>query len=231
VQRLWYVAYGTNLSIGRLRCYLRGGRLPDVARQYQGCRDQRDPAATFGTLVPGGIYFTGHSTVWGGGMAVYDADHPGWVAARAYLLTASQFGDVLAQEMRQHPGVEVDLTPVHRLGRYTYGPGRYQTLLRVGSRSGLPMLTFTSGQHACRTLSAPTAAYLRTMAVGLRESHGWSNGQIGAHLASIPGAHGTWTSDEIAALGGQPHHNETRLARRRAEEDGAEALLSARDDE
>jgi hypothetical protein len=134
-------------------------------------------------------------------MAVYDAEHPGWVAARAYLLTASQFGDVLAQEMRQPPGTEVDLTPVHRLGRHTYGPGRYQTLLRVGSRSALPMLTFTSGQHA-RNLSAPTAAYLRTMAVGLRESHGWSDGQIGAHLASIPGAHGTWTPNQIAALAG-----------------------------
>jgi hypothetical protein len=207
VQRLWYVAYGTNLSIGRLRCYLRGGRLPEVARQYQGCRDQSDPAATFGTLVPGGIYFTGHSTVWGGGMAVYDAEHPGWVAARAYLLTASQFGDVLAQEMRQQPGVDVDLTPVHRHGRHSYGPGRYQTLLRVGSRGGLPMLTFTSGQHAHRTLSAPTAAYLRTMAVGLRESHDWCNRRIGAHLASIPGVHGSWTPDQIAALGGQPHHD------------------------
>lgn len=204
MQRLWYVAYGTNLSIARLRCYLRGGRLPGAAREYQGCRDRTDPAATLGIRVPGGIYFTGHSTVWDGGMAVYDAGHPGWVAARAYLLTASQFGDVLAQEMRQQPGVEIDLSPVHRLGRHSYGPGRYQTLLRVGSRSGLPMLTFTSGQHARRTLSAPTAAYLRTMVVGLRESHGWSNGRIGVHLASVPGAHGSWTPDQIAALGGWP---------------------------
>jgi hypothetical protein len=204
LHRLWYVAYGTNLSIARLRCYLRGGRLPGAARQYSGCRDHSDPVATFATLVPGEVYFTGHSTVWGGGMAVYDAERPGWVAARAYLLTAGQLGDVLAQEMRQQPGADVDLTPVHRLGRHTYGPGRYQTLLRVGSRNGIPMLTFTSGQHAHRTLNAPTSAYLRTMAVGLRESHGWSSGRIGAHLASIPGAHGTWTADQITALGGQP---------------------------
>jgi hypothetical protein len=202
VERLWYVAYGTNLSIARLRCYLRGGRFPEVTRQYRGCRDRTDPAATFGLRVPGGIYFTGHSSVWEGGMAVYDAEHPGWIAARAYLLTASQFGDVLAQEMRQQPGAEVDLTPVHRHGRHTYGPGRYQTLIRVGSQSSLPMLTFTSGQHASRTFSAPTAAYLRTMAVGLRESHRWSDGRIGAHLASIPGAHGTWTPNQIAALAG-----------------------------
>jgi hypothetical protein len=207
VQRLWYVAYGTNLSIARLRCYLRGGRLPGVARRYQGCRDRSDPPVAFGTLVPGGIYFTGQSSVWGGGMAVYDPEHPGWVAARAYLLTASQFGDVLAQEMRQEPGVEVDLTPVHRLGRHSYGPGRYQTLVRVGSRNGLPMLTFTSGHHAHHDLSAPTAAYLRTMAIGLRESHGWSHARIGAHLASIPGAHGSWTPDQITALGEEPDHD------------------------
>jgi hypothetical protein len=200
VQRLWYVAYGTNLSLARLRCYLRGGRLPGGTRQYQGCRDHSDPAAAFGTLVSGGIYFTGQSSVWGGGMAVYDPEHPGWVAARAYLLTASQFGDVLAQEMRQQPGSEVDLTPVHRQGRHSYGPGRYQTLLRVGSRGGFPMLTFTSGHHGSQDLSAPTAAYLRTMAVGLRESHGWSHSRIGAHLASLPGVCGTWTPDQIAAL-------------------------------
>jgi hypothetical protein len=207
VERLWYVAYGTNLSIARLRCYLRGGRLPEVARQYQGCRDQSDPAATFALRLPGGIYFTGRSSVWDGGMAVYDTEHPGWVAARAYLLTASQFGDVLAQEMRQPPGTDVDLTPVHRAGRHTYGPGRYQTLLRVGSRYGLPMLTFTSVDHARRTLSAPTAAYLRTMAIGLRESHRWSDSSIGAHLASIPGAQGTWTPHQVAALAGSPHQD------------------------
>jgi hypothetical protein len=199
VERLWYVAYGTNLSIGRLRCYLRGGRLPGLGRKYRGCRDQTEPAANFGLRLLGGIYFTGRSSVWDGGMAVYDAEHPGWVAARAYLLTAGQFGDVLAQEMRQPPGTEVDLTPVHRAGRHSYGPGRYQTLLRVGNRHGLPMLTFTSAQQV-RRLSAPTAAYLRTMAVGLRESHGWSDNRIGAHLASIPGARGIWAAHQIAAL-------------------------------
>ena len=206
MQRLWYVAYGTNLSIARLRCYLRGGRLPGVQRQYSGCRDRNDPAATFATMVPGEIYFTGQSSVWGGGMAVYDADRPGWVAARAYLLTASQFGDVLAQEMRQQPGVEIDLTPVHRAGRHSYGAGRYQTLVRVGSRSGLPMLTFTSGQHAREDLNPPTAGYLRTMVLGLRESHGWSHRRIGAHLSSIPGVRGTWTPQQIAALGEELDH-------------------------
>jgi hypothetical protein len=140
-------------------------------------------------------------------MAVYDPEHPGWVAARAYLLTASQFGDVLAQEMRQEPGIEVDLTPVHLVGRHSYGPGRYQTLVRVGSRSGLPMLTFTSGHHARQDLSAPTAAYLRTMAMGLRESHGWSCRRIGAHLASTPGVRGAWTPDQIAALGEDLDHH------------------------
>ena len=62
------------------------------------------------------------------------------------------------------------------------------------------MLTFTSGEHDRRILSTPTAAYLRTMAVGLGEANRWSASRIGAHLASIPGAQGTWTPHQIAAL-------------------------------
>jgi hypothetical protein len=43
------------------------------------------------------------------------------------------------------------------------------------------------------------------MAIGLRESHRWCDSRIGTHLASIPGAHGTWTPHQIAALAGSPH--------------------------
>ncbi len=39
-------------------------------------------------------------------MAFFDPDGAGSVACRAYLLTAEQFADVAAQEMRRQPGGE-----------------------------------------------------------------------------------------------------------------------------
>lgn len=44
-------------------------------------------------------------------MAFYDPEAPGEVAARAYLITAEQFVDVLAQETLRLPGMALDLTP------------------------------------------------------------------------------------------------------------------------
>ena len=151
-------------------------------------------------MVPGGIRFVGISTIWGGGMAVYDARAAAQVAVRAYLITAEQFVDVLAQEMRLTPPVKLDLGPVRESGWHSLGPGRYQTLAQLGTHEDLPMLTFTSAAVADHPVNAPTDDYLRTMALGLREAHDWSAGQIGRYLAQFPGATGAWTPSEIEEL-------------------------------
>jgi len=200
VQQLWYVAYGSNLSLERFRCYVLGGQPAGGSRRYPGCRDPREPQAVVTLTISGGIYFAGRSSVWGGGMALYDSQATGRVAARGYLLSAEQFVDVLAQEMRQAPGVELDLSPVHGSGEHTFGPGRYETLVRVGTRDGLPMVTFTCSREAARDLAAPTADYLATMISGLREAHGWTAARIADYLAAVPGAAGVWTAEQIAAL-------------------------------
>lgn len=200
MDRLWYVAYGSNLSFARFQCYLLGGRPDGGSRTFPGCRDRVELGGDVGTVIPGSLHFVGRSSTWGGGMAIYDARGRGRVAGRAYLLGAKQFVDVLAQESRQRPGVELDLTPLHRTGRQHIGPGRYQTLVRVGTRAGLPMVTFTSPGDRERDLAAPTADYLRVMAAGLRESRGWSPALIGSYLARIPGAERAWTPTAIAAL-------------------------------
>ncbi len=200
MQEVWYVAYGSNMSLERFRYYLLGGSPEGSTRVYPGCRDSAEPRSAVGLMIPGSLYFAGRSSVWGGGMVLYDARGTGRVAARAYRLSAGQFVDVLAQEMRQSPGAGLDLSPLHDSGEHRYGPGRYETLIRVGSRGGLPMVTFTSDPHAVRDLAAPSAAYLRTMVTGLRESHGWSSGRIAGYLASIPGAAGAWSPFQIEAL-------------------------------
>src|SRR2546423_6386308 len=82
------------------------------------CRDVTPPLATRGCSVPGGVYFATSSPVWGGGgRAFYDPHLPGTTHARAYLITASQFADVCAQEMYRETGTDLDLREVLESGR------------------------------------------------------------------------------------------------------------------
>jgi hypothetical protein len=200
MQRLWYVAYGSNLSLHRFQVYLQGGTPVGGARGYPGARDRLGPIQDVSLLVPGGLRFVGVSSVWGGGMAIYDARADGEIATRAYLITAEQFVDVLAQEMRLEPDLDVNLSAVRETGWHSLGPGRYQTLAHVGDRDDLPMLTFTSADVDHHPLNAPTEGYLRTIAVGLRESHGWTRTAIGRYLARFPGAAGAWSARSIEGL-------------------------------
>nr|WP_258545296.1 histone deacetylase [Micromonospora provocatoris] len=170
---LWYVAYGSNLHAARLDWYLRGGCPPGGLRTYPGCRDHRPPRRTVPVLIPGGVYFAGESRAWTGGMAFYDPLLPGRAAARGYLVTVEQFADIAAQEMYRPPGADLAgiLTAVET-GRARLGPGRYETLLRVGVHEGLPMLTFTAPHRAVEVQwTRPAPVYLGMLARGLREAH------------------------------------------------------------
>lgn len=211
--RVWYVAYGSNLCAERFWCYLRGGRPAGGAVRYPGCRDHSAPAETVALHVRGALYFTGESRTWGGGTAVFDPDGVSDVAARAYLLRTGQLADVLAQEMRRLPGAELDLGPLRSHGRHRAGPGRYETLVRVGTRDSLPMVTLTSGRHDDAVVTPPHESYLRTMASGLRDAHGWRSERIVAYLSALPGpdrrtvrravaADSSWHAARVPALHG-----------------------------
>jgi hypothetical protein len=198
---LWYVSYGSNMHRDRLACYLTGGAPPGALRSYPGARDPRPPRGDAAVWLPGGIYFATHSPVWNGGRAFYDPDLPGRAAARAWLITASQFADITAQEMYRSPGTDLDLTEVLTTGRTRLGPGRYETLLRVGDQDGHPLLTFTAPWHAAEVpATTPAITYLRMLAAGLRAGHGWDIRRTADYLAGLAGVAGSWTPDELAEL-------------------------------
>ncbi|REE94959.1 histone deacetylase [Thermomonospora umbrina] len=199
--RVWYVAYGSNLASERFRCYLSGGRPTGGARHYTGCRDTSPARAERPMTLPGGIYFALTSLTWGGGMAFYDPALPSRTAARAYLLTLGQFADVVAQEMRREVGVDLDLSEATESGRQRLGPGRYETVLKVGEADGHPMLTFTAPHGAGEAeLNAPSAPYLTMLGRGLRESHGWTTARTASYLAACPGARDGWTHETVTGL-------------------------------
>ncbi|WP_353814750.1 histone deacetylase [Agromyces sp. SYSU T00266] len=201
MDRVWYVAYGSNLSSARFRCYVAGGQPAGGARTYVGCRDRRAPAEDAPVEIPGAVYFGGRSRVWGGGMATYDPHARGSVAGRAYLLTVGQLADVVAQETRTPVEAALDLRRIHpATGRLHLGPGRYRTLVRVGVRRGIPLVTLAADRDHDRDVAAPSAAYLATMATGLAESRGWPPAVIGRYLAALTGARPRWTASAIAEL-------------------------------
>lgn len=202
--RIWYVAYGSNLATTRFRCYLSGGRPTGGSREYVGCRDPSDPTRIEGMKVPGGLAFAGVSRVWHGGMAFYDRAAPGVVAGCAYLVTTEQFADVAAQEMRRPPGGKFthDLTgllpDVETM--VATGPGLYETVVRLGELDGVPMFTITHHDVGSLTLAAPTAVYLRWISLGLRESHGYDDAQIAGYLGRASGIREVWTESELLTL-------------------------------
>ncbi|WP_431682855.1 histone deacetylase [Kitasatospora sp. KL5] len=199
---VWYAAYGSNMHRARLNAYLAGGRPPGSRRRYPGCRDPRPPAADLPLLLPGRLYFARESQVWGGGMAFVDALDDGELPARGYLLTVDQLLDVASQEMHRTPRAATapGLAAALRDGRASLGPGRYETLLCPGTVDGHPVLTFTApGRSSEAPLSRPSAGYLRALAAGLAESHGWPPARAAAYLSTRPGAAGRWTPAELLA--------------------------------
>ncbi|TYL51485.1 histone deacetylase [Nocardioides sp. BGMRC 2183] len=188
---VWYVSYGSNLSRDRLAAYLLGGRPPGARRGYAGARRKAMPVEDIAVDLPGRLYFAGESSVWGGGVAFYDHDTPGPTAGRAYRITVEQFADVAAQEMHRvpEPGDPIEEVLLSGLveglpeGRHEVGPGHYETLIEVGRRDGLPMLTFTA-PHGFDGVphTVPSPAYRAMLALGLRESRNWDEQRITAYL-------------------------------------------------
>jgi len=198
---VWYVSYGSNMWARRFSCYLAGGRPLGAARTYPGARDPRPPRDREGVWLAGTVYFAMRSAVWGGGRALYDPEPAGTAAARAYLITAGQFSDVVAQEMHREPGTDLDLTGLASAGRLQAGGGHYETLLHVGELDGTPMVTFTAPWRMGEvTPTSPSGAYLRMLGRGLREAHGWGAHAAAEYLASLPGARGAWLPGDIARL-------------------------------
>ena len=193
---VWYVAYASNLSADRLRCYLAGGRPPGARRSYQGGRDPSPPTATARVDVAGGLVFSGRSRVWGGGMAFHDLGGVGEVVARAYRLTFGQVSDLVAQESR-HP-VGRNLAQVDPEGDWRTPSAVYETLVHVGDRDGLPMLTLTTRRPLEE--AAPSAAYLRTILRGLHEVTGWTPERRAEYLLSARGVSPTWTHAALRDL-------------------------------
>ena len=190
--RVWYAAYGSNLSRERFARYLCGGA-PDgatVTHVYPGCRDPSDPLDDVADEIDLELAFGGTSLTWGGGVALVRPG-PRRAKVRLYLLTREQFADVVAQENWIEPGTLFYEGPTTLDRAHVY-----RVVLVVGDRDGIPVVTLS--QDSDVPLARPSAAYLRHIAIGLRESHALSDDEIVDYLTSAPGISGLIEADEVA---------------------------------
>jgi len=146
----------------------------------------------------GRLAFAWESPTWGGGIAFHEPDAEGSVLACAYLVTAGQLSDVLAQEMWREPGVDLDLSEVVSTGRHTIGPGRYETLHLAGELQGHPVVTFSATDVDSLGLRAPAPPYVATIARGLRQTHHLADDQIVDYLLGCRGVDLAWDRRSLA---------------------------------
>lgn len=193
---LWYAAFGSNLSITRLHCYLRGGRPRGAARVYEGCRDPSPPREHRVIEVEGRVRFAGESRAWGGGTAFFAPGHGERVHARAYLLRQEQFGDLVAQETRHPVGAPLVLADQ---GSTRHGLSQvYDVVLDLGELDGVRLLTLSSlRDHPAKP---PSEAYLRTMLDGLSDGFDLDVEERISYLAGLEGMAPGWTADTIRGL-------------------------------
>jgi hypothetical protein len=123
-----------------------------------------DPLDDRPTTIEHPVWFGGESVIWTGGRAYLDHEpEPGRTTlARAWLLDAGQWDVLHAREN---------------------GGGNYPHVLDLGEHEGVPVRTFTSAdRHDPAACTRPAIAYLRTIALGLREAHGLDTAAAAAYL-------------------------------------------------
>jgi len=169
---VWYAGYGSNLSRQRFLCYLAGGKPTFGMREHKGSRDATAPAENRLLVITHSLYFalpegSTRTENWGvGGVAFIDpeGDRDTKTICRMWRITREQYEDVRVQE----------------------GLSWYDKEIVLGKAEGLPILTVTHSRRLGH-LVAPSAAYLRTIAVGLRETAGLSDEEIADYFRHKPG--------------------------------------------
>lgn len=176
--RVWYVAYGSNVNRARFLRYLEG----DTG--HTGARDATPPARSVWTTAALRLRFAGESTRWGGGVCFVDPDPRAVAYVRAWDITGEQFEDVFAQENRQPVGQALDWSAIGA-GPASVGESWYSKILPVRvaglpAPSTQPTLTFT--WRLPFPLNRPVAAYRDTIAHGLADHPDLSPAAIAAYL-------------------------------------------------
>lgn len=211
INELYYASYGSNMNRNRFMTYIEGGHLPGTDRVYQGCQDNEAPKDDISLKFNNPLFYAINSKLWKGGVAFLDHTAKGESLGRAYLITDSQFSDVVTQESGNQPkpdGPKISLDEVVENGVLEDHQRAYGTLVHVGDYNGRPVMTFTSkynredaiygdrrfasqkdiNKPGIRFMSnSPSGAYMRMISRGLEESFGLSQEDQSTYFVGASG--------------------------------------------
>jgi hypothetical protein len=179
---IWYVGYGSNLSEQRFLCYIKGGTPGFGKKCYGGCTDKTQPKDNRPKTIHYPLYFalpgrSKETTNWGcGGVAFIGPrkDEKIKTLCRLWKITKEQYTEVKEQE----------------------GEGWYNEEIEIGKEDGMLIYTITSKVDLDNILP-PSEAYLKTIALGLRETWNFDNKEIVNYLIEIKGIKDNLRKDEI----------------------------------
>lgn len=168
---VWYIAYGSNMLLSRIRKYFELQE-PDDKREFEETLQSRRPLR-----IDHALYFAGTSKTWGGPVAFVSLTSVGETQAVAYLMHRDKFVQLAAGEngfpLREAQLEITGLPPggwrplaVHPDGDVRRG--KYNALLRLDDIDGSPAVTLTTYRDL--PLGAPTEEYLAAIKDGLAEA-------------------------------------------------------------
>jgi len=184
---VWYVGYGSNLSKQRFFCYIVGGT-PKYGKKYNdGCSDTNCPTDDKQIKIPYRLYFAlpnGHTRTdnWGeGGVAfinpVKEDNEHYWSLCRMWKITCEQYEEVRNQE----------------------GKCWYNYEIYLGEEDNIPIRTITN-KDILTPYKRPSGGYLKTIALGLKETDNWSNEKIFQYLKGKEGVNSQIDEDELIEI-------------------------------
>lgn len=208
---VWYASYGSNLDADRFASALAGRRETTAPALSTGARHPSRPSPSVPLVLPHRLYFTRVPDFWGAAPAFVDTErsstHP--TLARAYLIGWRQFEDLVAEENTRAPApLAVADDKLTDGAAVLLGLGRYENLLCVGRRDGVPVVTHTAPWALADVIPrAPLPAYVAVLAGGLRATHGLTDTAVVDYLGAAPGCEPTVVRAGLALLdhgGGAP---------------------------
>jgi len=188
---VWYASYGSNLSEDRFMCYIKGGKPAGAKKIYEGCSDKSNPVDQKAIEIPHELYFAKSAQVWSGGGVCFinpQINNEANTLAKMYLITKSQFIDVVKQENKTKQSLNVDFNKVkENKSLITIENSWYGNLLHLGNEEHSPIFTFTNQGYLHDEINSPNHHYLKTIIRGLVDSHKLSEVQIVDYLSSKKG--------------------------------------------
>jgi hypothetical protein len=180
---IWYVGYGSNLHEQRFLCYIKGGTPRFGKKCTKGCKDKTLPTENKPIIINYPLYFAlpgnnSETPNWGaGGVAFIDPQEDKNLKAfcRMWKITKEQYEEVRDQEGRSWYGKEIPL----------------------GEDSGVRIYTITNNANNAilSNIICPSDAYIKTIALGLKETYHFNDEEIVDYLIEKKGIRGSLQKD------------------------------------